>query len=298
MINKLKNSLLPIFFSMILLIGCAESPELEVEREAALMDAAMSSPRLVRNEREDGQETGAVFGRTDAQQDGEEQQAINLVAAVSEVALHLGNYPDWAGEAWQNDEVNNIWDVNFYSEAEDEWLGNGTVNLNTQEVLDYFVPRELTPEEFQEQLAIVEDFVLNDPEVLAILGDVSLWDHESYYNRWDANWDTYFWHGIDAWTVITVFYNDEIQLDSIIDQNAFDEAEQDELNRNDAIQLAYASDGIWEVLGNVDDWHAYVEAQSGSVWTVEFVGDGQEYFYAVVDIDSQQILESGPGGNG
>ncbi len=297
MINKLKNSLLPIVLGMVLLIGCTQAPVLEVEREESLMDAAMSSPRLVRNEQEGGEQTGAAFGRESAVlQQGDGQQAIDLLTAVPEVTQHLANYPDWTGEAWLDDEANNIWSVNLYSEAADEWLGYGVVNLDTQEVIEYFVPRELTPEEFQEQLAIVENFVLNDAEVIALLGDLSLWEHESNYNRWDANWETYFWHGIDAWTVVTVFYDGEIHLDTIIDQNAFDEAEQDALNRNEAIQLAYDADGIWDELDGVDDWHAYVESQGGTVWTVEFVGNGQEYFYAVVDIESRQILESGSGG--
>lgn len=226
-------------------------------------------------------------------QNDAEQQAIDLLVAIEDVTLHLANYPDWTAEAYLEDEENGIWYIDLYSEQADEWLGYGNVDVPNAEVLDYFVPRELTPEAFQHGLALVENFVLNDPEVLALLGDLSLWGRETYYDRWETAWNSYFWRGLDEWVVITYLNEDDsVYLDGIIDQNAFDEQEQALVNRDQAIEIAYEADGLWEALEVYDDWRTYVEHQGDTRYSVEFVGGGEELFYVLVDIETWEILES------
>ncbi len=56
--------------------------------------------------------------------------------------------------------------------------------------------------------------------------------------------------------------------------------------------LFYGSKGIDKTLTGVDDWHTYVENQGNGQWSVSFVANGQELFYALVDVEKQQILES------
>ena len=224
---------------------------------------------------------------------GDAGRAVLLLAAHEPVSSFLADYSDWQGEARQEHEQGNIWSVELYSEAADEWLGYGLVNAKTGEIIEFFVPRELTPEEFQAGRERVEKLVFGDAEVLALLGDPELWEHETGYDRWEARWYVWFAKGLDEWAV-TVEMGDGWESIEIIDPNALEEAEQEQLLRDQAIELAYEAEGVDKALDGVDDWRTYVEHQGGSQWTVSFVNDGEELFFALVDVESWQVLDSAP----
>lgn len=222
----------------------------------------------------------------------EARQAIQLVAEIPEVAAWLATFPDWAGDAWQDEEDGRFYEVDLYSEAADEWLGWAYVNVADGVVEDYFVPRELTAEEFQAGQARVEQFVLSDEEVLARLGDAANWEHDTWYNRWDANWEVWFWNGLEEVAVTINIWEDEIYLDRIYDPTELEAEEASENSKNEAIGLAWGAEGIDQALSGVDNWQTYASQQSDTVWAVSFVGDGQELFYVLVDVENEQILES------
>ena len=221
------------------------------------------------------------------------QQAINILAAHPEFVLHLANYPGWRGEAELDGDQEDVYYVWFYDDANDEWLGDGTVNVATNEVLDFYAPREKTPEEFQEGLAKIEAFLTTDGEILARQENPDLWYHEVYYDRWDKNWGAYYSYGIDEFNVTMYIDGDDVYLDAIVDPNIFEAAEALSLARDQAIELAYQAENIDQALEGFDDWRAYAEHQGDGRWTVEFVSDGQEIFHALVDIDTEQVIESG-----
>ena len=223
--------------------------------------------------------------------DDDAQRAIQLFTAQDDVAAFLADYPDWQGESWPEDDAGQIWGIDLYSEAADEWLGWGQVNVSTGEVIEYFVPRDLSPEEFQAGLEKVEKYVFADAEILALLGDPEAWDHETRWNRWEANWEVWFGKGLDEWLVVVYLEDDYASLE-IIDPTAFEAEEQERLNRDQAIELAWEAEGIGEALDGVDYWTTYVENQGGSQWSVSFVSGDTELFYALVDIESWEVLES------
>lgn len=231
-------------------------------------------------------------GDDDAELSDEARQAIQLVAEIPEVATWLATYPDWAGDAWQDEEDGRFYSVDFYSEAADEWLGWGTVNVADGIVEDYFVPRELTAEEFQAGLARVEQFVFNDEEVLARLGDAATWEHDTWYDRWDAKWEIWFWNGLEEMAATVSIWEDDIYLDRIYDPTEMEAEEAVENSKNEAIGLAWGAEGIDQALSGVDNWQTYASQQSDTVWAVSFVGDGEELFYVLVDLENEQILES------
>ena len=221
----------------------------------------------------------------------DDQKAIQLLASETAVAQFLSDYPDWNGESWPENDASDIWSIDLYSEAADEWLGWGMVNINTGEILDYFVPRDLSPEEFQAGMAKVENLVLNDAGVQARLGDPALWEHETYYNRWDEQWEVWFAHGLDE-LLVTVYMDEEyIYLEDIIDPSQLEAEKEAELQRDQAVELAWSADGIDQALDGVDNWHTLV-ASRGDLWAVSFVSDDQELFFALVDIDNQTIVEA------
>ncbi|MEM7125421.1 MAG: hypothetical protein AAF702_03785 [Chloroflexota bacterium] len=226
-----------------------------------------------------------------------QRQAVDLVAAHDEVARHLASYPGWVGNAWQEGEDSDLWTVNFIlygpGENEEEWLGEGQVNLGTNEILRVFVPRDLTTEEFQRGLQKVEALLERDPEVQAILGDPALWERHTYYNRWEHYWETSYWYGLEGIVARTTINDEgEVYLDSIYDPNAFDAEEQEMLHRNQAIEVAFEANGIDLALDNVDNWRTYVEAHEGSQYTVEFVSEGRTLFSTFVDIETWTVISN------
>jgi hypothetical protein len=222
------------------------------------------------------------------------EKAIALAASSADAAAHLANYPDWEGDAYPEDEETALWGVDFYSEAADEWLGYALVDLDTQEIVELYVPRELTAEEYQAGLEKVEAFVLQDAEVLALLGDLAQWDRDTEYNRWDETWETWFYRGLDEWVVVTTLDGDNVWLEGIYDPYEF-EAEQAEQQRQDeAIGLAWEAEGIDQALDGVDNWRTYVSPQGENSYAVTFATEDAELFYALVDIETGQVLESNP----
>ncbi len=224
-----------------------------------------------------------------AQQNDTETQVINLIAASPKAAAFLATVPHWYAEAYQ--EEGDIWGADFF-DAGNDWIGWGQVNIATGEVLELSMPTVLTPEEFQAGQAAVERLVLNDGEVLALLGDPDLWEHSIDFDGYEDMWYVYFERGLDSWLVRVQYDEETYWLDGIINPDALSAAEEREQNRNTAIELAYSAPGVWDALDGVDDWFTYAENQSGSQWSVSFTTETGERFFALVDIDTGEILQA------
>ena len=105
----------------------------------------------------------AALAQAGEQLSEEAALAVQLMAEIPEVATWLANYPDWSGNAWAEEEDGRFYTVDLYSEAADEWLGWGYVNVADGLVEDYFVPRELSAEEFhigREKVVLSKSFKL------------------------------------------------------------------------------------------------------------------------------------------
>ncbi len=248
-----------------------------------------------------GEDPGAIYLPVVSAQGQDEpspeaQQAIDLLAAQEDVAAYLAKHPGWVGEAWPEGDESSIWYVDFYDGATEEWLGSGSVDLASEEVLDISIPRELTPEEFQAGQAEIEDFLAADAAIQARLGSYpKLWEHDISYDPWEQRWEAWYYHGLDAFTVLLYFEEDgRIYLDNIVDPYVLEEAAAEQLRRDQAVELAYEAEGIDDALAGVDNWRTYVEPQGEGRWTVEFVADGQLLFSALVDIDAWNVMEAGP----
>ncbi len=224
-----------------------------------------------------------------AQQNDTETQVINLIAADPKAAAFLATIPNWHAEAYQED--GNLWGADFF-DANDDWIGYGQVNIATEEVTELSMPTVLTPEEFQAGLVAVERVVLNDGEVLALLGDPDLWDRNVDFDGYDNIWNVYFQRGLDNWLVRVMYDDERYWVDSIVNPDALSAAEEREHNRNTAIELAYSADGVWDALNGTDDWFTYAENQSDSQWSVSFTTTDTELFFALVDIATGEILQA------
>jgi hypothetical protein len=233
------------------------------------------------------------IGVTYAQSDEETEQAlIQIVADSDTFADWLAGYPDWVGHAYKNDDGSNNWYVEFYNSDESDWLGYANINADDGEIYDAFAPVPLPTDIYQEQQPRIQALVLDDPEVMARLGDFSAWDAYTDYNRYETLWDVYLVRGIDAILVKgRLDENDNFSIDSIVDPNELSEEQTEQAARDKAIGLAYSGEGLDQALDGHDDWHTYVENQGGPRWSVAFEADGQQLFYALVDIATDKVLE-------
>lgn len=230
--------------------------------------------------------------------------AIQLVAAVPEVADWLARYPGWVAQAYQDENNPNLWYVYFTfhpGEADEEWLGKGSVDVAAQKVLNYFVPRELTPEEFAFGLKKIQTYLKYDPETTARFGNTNLWQRDIQYNRWRGLWEAVYTRqpvtdppvrfiaslSIDA-------TSQRVYLDQIQDEQVTIARASDDTERNQAIQLTWEAEGVGEAVLGHDNIEAYVEpTASAGQYTVEFHDNAVSLFWALVDIYQWQVLEAG-----
>ncbi len=225
---------------------------------------------------------------------GPQERAIEIAAAHPVIAAALDHFPQWSATAEEDDPDQNTWYVTFYEDqAQESWLGEATVDLDDEQVVDYYVPVFLSPEEEARQRAEVEALVLADPQVLALLGNPDDWQRYTEYDPYEAAWHAVFEWGLDAWDVIVLWDdNDSIwYIEAIRDPYAFDEEQKQRLDRDKALELAFESDALWEVIGDYDDWNAITAPLTEAQWGVSFVVNNQEVYYLRVDIDAWEILE-------
>ncbi|MDZ4764467.1 MAG: hypothetical protein SGI73_07925 [Chloroflexota bacterium] len=229
-----------------------------------------------------------------AQEDEAYLNAVVQVAAASEImADWLPNFENWIGNASET-EYPDVYYVEFYDNAEEEWLGYVTINGTTGEIYDAFAPKPLPPDVYAEQLPLVEEIVKNDPEVAAILDNPIFWDVYTDYNRWERLWETRFYRGLEG-ILVRIYFDaetNEFWVDSIIDENHLSEEQALSDARDRAISLAYEADGIDSALNGIDDWTTIVQHMRGSQWSVSFVTTEQEWFYALVDLATARVVES------
>jgi hypothetical protein len=228
-------------------------------------------------------------------QDDLAQQAIDLVSQTPEFADWLSSYDGWQSNAWQSDEEN-VWYVEFYDANWEEWLGYANVNIESGEIVDSFIPLPLPPEQYAEEQPRVQALVLDDAEVRARLVDPVLWYISTDYNRFDQVWEVYLSRGTQSLRVRAELGESYFSIQSIDNLNLLDEEDLQRKRIDQAINLAYGGAGIDEALAGYDDWRTYVEQQSENVFSVSFVSGERELFYALVNVATEEVLETVVGG--
>lgn len=225
----------------------------------------------------------------------DKELAIQLVAAHPPIAEVLANYPNWVADAYPDDEANRFWHVDFYAEPDGEHLGYGHIYLNTGEITEVSMPRELSPEEFQAGQAKIQAYLLYDAEVQALLGNPDFWYREINYNKWDERWEVYYSRGIEEWMLwMGIDAEDgKVYLREIVDPGALNAEKALEQRRNQAIELAYSATGVDEALTGVDNWRTYAEDQGNNLWSVSFAVEEHTLFSALVNVANGQVIESG-----
>lgn len=214
------------------------------------------------------------------------QDAIIRVVYDEALADFLEQYPQWTAYAYAETETQ--WHIDFYDEG--SWVGNVFLDTANNEIYDSYLVKDLSPEAFQTGKAKIEKLVFRDAEVLALLGDKDEWTYDISYNKWEQRWQMTFWRTIEALAIDFDEYDERFYIARMYDPYAFSAEEQEELERNKAIELAYAAEGIYEALEGLDAWHTYAEPIAEGIWGVEFSG-GQRFFYAVVDLAKEAVIE-------
>ncbi len=228
-----------------------------------------------------------------AQDEDETKNRVIQIAAESELFSDwLSGYPDYHSDAWGPDENGN-WYVEFKISEEGEWLGYAAVNEDTGDIQDSFAPKPLPTDVYQAQLPRVTAFAMADIEVLARLdNNLDLWDMYPDWNRWEATWDVGFYRGVEGLVVKLKFdENDNVYIENIVDPNELSEEEAADKQRNDAINLAYEADGVWQALDGHDNWSTYVEKQGEHILSVSFAEDEAALVTVIVDVNDDKVLK-------
>jgi hypothetical protein len=221
------------------------------------------------------------------------QELGAILAETDTFADWLPQHPNYQTGGWQSDGP--IWHVEFYNESLDEWLGYGIMNRDTGEVFEAFAPKPLPTDLYNELLPRVNAFVMQDDEVMGLMNQVpEAWDIYPDYNRWEQTWEVGFYRGVEGFVVKVSFDDafDNIYIDQILDANMLSEDEALDNARDEATNLAYQVEGVWEALDGHSDWMTYTEDLGDGVWGVTFSEYDEELFYAVVNINEDTVLET------
>ncbi len=221
------------------------------------------------------------------------KQVVLIFANHDNMSQFLSAYPNWVAEVWEDDE--NLFGIDIYDGNTEEWLGWGQVDFADGTVVDSYVPMDLSPELFQARRDLVEAFIFADAELLARLEAIEQWEYETYYNKWDEAFETYFYKGLDELVVISFVdsENNEIYIETIEDPAALSEEDTLREVQDRAVVIAYEAENLWDYLRDVDDWSTYVTPIDDSQWMVEFATTDARLFYALVDVSSEKIIETG-----
>ncbi|MFK7804406.1 MAG: hypothetical protein AB8G95_22415 [Anaerolineae bacterium] len=227
----------------------------------------------------------------------QERQALQLLVQEKPIAMLLSTHAEWHVEMWLNEEE---WQMEIdLFDANWEWISWAGVGLDENElpvvVNAMYAPQSLTVEEYQLQQSAAEGLVLNNAEVLAILGDPAEWERYAWYDEWEAAWDIYFYKGLDEISVRIDNYDGEMMVGSIKNLALLTEEQTIVDNHDRAIELAWSADGIDEALFSTDqEWRTYVTHIGEAQYGVSFAAADNELFFALVDIEAEQVLESNP----
>lgn len=229
-------------------------------------------------------------GSAEESYEARQARLIALVAETEDFADWLTSYEGWQGKASPKDgDEDGLWYVEFKDADDEEWLGYA--NVDTEGTIeDSFIPRPLPDDELAEGKVRVVALVLDDPEVAARLVDPLLWEVNADYDRYEVNWVVNFYRGLEHLRIIAQMNRDEFYVEEVRNQRTFSEEDAVEYAKDEAIRLAYEEVG--NALEGLDDWRTHVEHQGGARWSVAFVAGETEHFYALVDVESEQVLES------
>lgn len=241
----------------------------------------------------------AVVPLTAVAQMSDEDKAIAIAAGHEEFVDFLAEKGDWGAWAYSEDD-NEIWVVDFYLENdEEEWLGYAVLNIETGEVYEAFAPKPLPTDVHAELQSQVLKLVQNDEEMLARIDDISQWEHWIHYDVYEQVWYVAYYRGLESWAgVVEVEFIDDsyevqyIAVVDVVDPSQFEEQEAIANQKNQAIALAYEADGIWEVMDGYDDWTTLVSDQGDGNWAVQFISEDDMLFFALVNPDRWEILET------
>ena len=221
----------------------------------------------------------------------EDREIIRKVAQEDQIAKVLALVPVWTAEVYQDEENSETYYLDFY--ARDEWIGWAGIDTTSNEI-DYDMVAFLPEEEIAAMLPVIEKVALADPEVQALMGDAEAgdWYTETDYDPYEGIYFFYFERGLESWRADFYIENGRPIVDSINDPAALEAEQKIQWERDQAVEIAWEIPDVWERVADVDDWQTYVAPQGENRYAVTFATTDRELFYALVDIDTREVIET------
>lgn len=226
--------------------------------------------------------------------------AINIAAQSEDLSEVLAGQ-EWEAEVFAEGE--NIYGVDFFrtgdfdEKEEGRFLAWALVDIENGLVVETFKPYLLSEEELERLSLQVQALVLRDAEVAMVIGDPIGWNIEVYWDAFESAFYVSFYRGLDSYVALVYYTADDEEAGEFFFEAFFNEYMMDEaaaaLERRDrAITLAFEADGIDDALAGYDDWETIVQEISETEASVEFVVGSERLFFALVDLENNQIIES------
>ncbi|MEM6283338.1 MAG: hypothetical protein AAF787_14180 [Chloroflexota bacterium] len=223
------------------------------------------------------------------------QIIIDTIAATEDFAANLAQYPGYQSFAYE--EGNEYVLIGFFaSDGEDEeiFLGEAFVQRDNMQIVEAFVPVFLSPDEIAQRTPEIIAIAEADMAVASMIAELELTNPQVEYEPDEQTWVVFYEQGYDFYEVILGADEEAMTGLMVLDVRVFsefDEAEREQLARDEAITLAFEADA----LANIDlpeDWFTRITPLGANLYGVDFITEDVTLIVQViVDINQQQIIE-------
>jgi len=215
-----------------------------------------------------------------------EQAIIKEVIALEQVQEFLPKLTNWSIGI----ELEGYWNISFYEN--NDWIGYLSFDEASHEIKVNELPDILSKAEIAKYEENIEKYLFDDPAIKEMIKNPNNFKKELEFHKLENYWSYYLYHGLDGYELVIFPEDDYFVIDEIRNYNSLEEDRQLELERDQAIELAYRSPDVDQAFDGIDDWFSYAEHFKDKTWIVEFAAQGRTLLSVLVDIENETVLES------
>lgn len=234
-----------------------------------------------------------------AQREANAGNAITAAAEHPAFADALARRPGWTASAFDAQNTYGVWRVQFWDAAGED-IGYADV-VPTTGVVYYAEPHYgATTEQVQAAEITMRDFLVNHPEVQALVDDPAQYPIYVEYDGWNRWWGAYMDIGSDSLYFVVRFEGggpEALHNPTLINlyfANIPSYQEWHDATSAEAIAVAFSQPEIAAALRGRTDWNAIaepVDGYDGDVWTVYFRVGEETVAQATVKPHSDLIID-------
>jgi hypothetical protein len=240
--------------------------------------------------------SGAWRNHADAQRTYTAEEVIEMVVQSEQFSADLATEEGWTANAYDTGNVYGVWRVDFTNSQGDE-LGWAEIIPARGRIYSWDSYFGVGESDIQAAEPALRELLYQDPVLIELLGDPSLYEMYFDFNGYEDAWSVYIVND-NGPLYITMRSSEGGRSTESLSVYKFYFADvlsyQDWQESKLAITAATAfqNSDVAAALRGVEGWTTYAEQQEDDLWRVIFQApDGTTLASVLVDVNSQQVIE-------